>query len=64
MAKVLVLYYSSYGHIETMAHAQRGSARHPQSEFDQHVGGVFAVHAYPARDARLRGVHARRRDHQ
>lgn len=27
MAKVLVLYYSSYGHLETMAHAVAEGAR-------------------------------------
>jgi NAD(P)H dehydrogenase (quinone) len=27
MAKILVLYYSSYGHIETMAHAMADGAR-------------------------------------
>ena len=32
MPKVLVLYYSSYGHIEMMAHAQaEGAARIPQA---------------------------------
>lgn len=31
MAKVLVLYYSSYGHIETMARAMaKGAARGPR----------------------------------
>lgn len=32
MAKVLILYYSSYGHIETLAHAVAGGAREVNAE--------------------------------
>ena len=34
MAKVLVLYYSSYGHIETMAHAVAEGARSNDAHVD------------------------------
>lgn len=34
MTKVLVLYYSSYGHIETMAHAVAGGARETGAHVD------------------------------
>ena len=34
MAKVLVLYYSAYGHIETMAHAEAEGAREAGAEVD------------------------------
>jgi NAD(P)H dehydrogenase (quinone) len=34
MAKVLVLYYSSYGHIETMAYAVAEGAREAGAEVD------------------------------
>ena len=34
MAKVLVLYYSSYGHIETMAHAVAEGAREAGAQVD------------------------------
>jgi NAD(P)H dehydrogenase (quinone) len=34
MAKVLVLYYSAYGHIETMAHAVAEGAREAGAEVD------------------------------
>ena len=34
MTKVLVLYYSSYGHIETMAHAVAEGARSAGAEVD------------------------------
>jgi len=34
MPKILVLYYSSYGHIETMAHAVAEGARESGAEVD------------------------------
>lgn len=34
MAKVLVLYYSAYGHIETMAHAEAEGAREAGAHVD------------------------------
>ena len=34
MAKVLILYYSSYGHIETMAHAVAEGARAAGAQVD------------------------------
>jgi flavorubredoxin len=34
MTKVLVLYYSAYGHIETMAHAVAEGAREAGAEVD------------------------------
>src|ERR1700749_4434852 len=34
MAKVLVLYYSAYGHIETMAHAEAEGARAAGAQVD------------------------------
>jgi hypothetical protein len=42
MAKVLVLYYSSYGHIETMAYAVAGGAV-AHSHIDQQEGGRSQV---------------------
>ena len=48
MTRILVLYYSSYGHIEQMAHAQAEGVRK--------VDGVEAVVIRHARTGRLRAV--------
>ena len=45
MAKVLVLYYSSYGHIEQLAHAEAEGARSAGATVDVRTGGIRA--GYP-----------------
>ena len=60
MTKVLVLYYSSYGHIETMAKAVADGAREAGAQVDiKRVPETApeAVRAFPGREILYRRSH-------
>ena len=61
MTKVLVLYYSSYGHIETMAYAVAEGARSTGATVDvKRVAETVPETVAKARSHRLGGCAARR----